>query len=281
MKPLAIIFSLFALICISSANTIIVDINGGGQYTSINTAIINASSNDTIKVWPGTYNEPVTLNKNVVLMGSGYENTRIIGNYNPVVTISAGTIQWFAITSTGGDGIKLNAGIVKNCVIVGCGRYGILYSTGTTAAYVNNCVIYANGSYGIYHDGLSSTTGSLYAVNCISRLNAQIGFVKPSYSYGYFYVSYCNGTTSVTTGNQGNVNCDPPFNSPPLDFHIGENTSCSWNTGNPSLNDPDGSRSDMGYFGGPDCPIYPVVTEIIITPGGNTINLQAKGRANY
>jgi len=37
----------------------------------------------------------------------------------------------------------------------------------------------------------------------------------------------------------------------------------------------------MGYFGGPECPIYPTVFEIIITPNGNNINLEAKGRANY
>jgi len=64
------------------------------------------------------------------------------------------------------------------------------------------------------------------------------------------------------------------------DYHISQGSPC-WNTGNPSLSDPDGSVSDMGYFGGPDCPIYPVVYEIQITPNGSNINLQAKGRANY
>jgi pectin methylesterase-like acyl-CoA thioesterase len=57
---------LFAFLCLASslfATTIIVDINGGGQFTSIQAGINAANTNDTVKVWPGTYFEQVNLNK--------------------------------------------------------------------------------------------------------------------------------------------------------------------------------------------------------------------------
>ncbi|MDP2207861.1 MAG: pectinesterase family protein [Bacteroidota bacterium] len=259
----------------TSANTIIVDINGGGQYTSINAAIGVANSNDTVKVWPGTYLEQVTLNKNIVLMGSGYENTIITGNFSPSITVSSGKLQWFRVTSLTGIGIMISGGTVNNCVIMGCANVGIQSNSGTGT--ITNCVIWNNGSYGIY----AKSPGYLTVYNCISRNNTGAGFYGDS-NYGCFNrmtLSYSNGSRSCTVGNQGCIDSDPMFASS-LDFHISEGSPC-WNTGNPSLYDPDGSISDMGYFGGPDCPIYPVVTEIIITPSGNTINLQAKGRANY
>lgn len=272
MKKLLLVIML-AFCQLSFATTYIVDINGGGHYTSINAAIGVANTNDTVKVWPGIYNEQVTLNKNITFIGSGYENTIIIGNFNPIVTMSSGRMQWFRITSLNGTGINLTGGILRNCVVLSCAGVGIYCASGTPS--IINCIVYGNGSYGIQVNG-----ATLSVVNCISRSNALTGFYRGYYGAGTMALSYSNGSYSYTGGNQGMIDCDPMFTNPPEDFHISEG-SCCWNTGNPSLYDPDGSQSDIGYFGGPDCPIYPVVTEIIITPGGNTINLQAKGRANY
>lgn len=259
-------------------NTIIVDINGGGNFTSIQTAINNASTNDTIKVWPGTYEEQININKNILLEGSGYENTIITSGNNPTLIISMGTIKWFMISSYGGDGIKMSGGLVTNCVMNGCSGNGIYGGNSGGNGIVKNCVIVNFGKIGI----ISNDGAGCYITitNCISLTPGKTGY------YGYcgyacikLSVSYSDGSTNSVTGGQGCINSDPMFHSS-NDFHISEGSPC-WNTGNPSLNDPDGSRSDMGYFGGPDCPIYPTVYEIIITPNGNNINLEAKGRANY
>jgi len=261
------------LISVSAfSTTYIVDINGGGQYTSINAAIGVASSNDTVKVWPGTYFEQVTLNKNITLMGSGYENTVITGNFNPTITMSSGRLEWFMISSTAGNGIMLSGGIVRNCVIKGCSGNGIYSNSGSSS--VINCVCVNNASNGIQ----VGPPGHSNVTNCISRNNTGSGYRDDNYG-NCITLTYSNGSRWSTGGNQGCIDQDPQFTSS-TDYHISEGSPC-WNTGQPSLTDPDGSVSDMGYFGGIDCPIYPVVTEIIITPGGNTINLQAKGRANY
>jgi hypothetical protein len=274
-KKISIVIAFFLLTGITFANTIIVDKNGGGQFTSIQTAILNSSAGDTIKVWPGTYNEQITINKSIVLLGSGYENTIITGNFNPTITMSSGKILWFTVSSLAGIGININSGTISNCVINGCSSHGIHCNTGTTGL-VLNCVIFNNGGHGILADNWAYLT----ATNCISRNNNGSGFYGYcGYGSSQVAVSYSNGSRTATSGNQGCIDVDPVFTSL-TDFHISQGSPC-WNTGNPSLQDPDGSISDMGYFGGPDCPIYPTVYEIIITPNGNNINLEAKGRANY
>lgn len=264
--------SLFFFFSVAQATTIIVDINGGGNFTSISAAITAAVPGDTIKVWPGVYNQQVVLNKNVVLMGSGYENTSIIGNFNPTITMSAGKLMWFMISSSAGNGINLSGGLVTNCVIYGCVGNGINNPTSGSNASVTNCIILFNTYAGIS----SKSSGTLNVTNCISRNNGGYGF--DGY-YNGMSLSFSNGSRYYTNGNQGCIDQDPLFASA-SDFRISEGSPC-WNMGNLGLLDPDGSRSDMGYFGGPNCPIYPTVFEILIEPAGNNINLKAKARANY
>jgi len=257
---------------LSFSNIIIVDQNGIGDYTTIQEGIDAAVEKDTVKVYPGTYEEQIILIKEIVLMGSGYENTIITSSVDPTIKMSKGIIQWFTITSMGGDGIAISGGTIKNCVINSCAKVGIYMPEGF--ASVINTIIVNSGSAGIFVD-----KGTLNVTNSISQFNAGYGFARSRYSGGHLNLSYSNGATSYTYGNQGVINQNPLFFSS-TDFRIPPH-SPSWDTGNPTLKDPDGSRSDMGYFGGPDAPIYPTVFEIIIEPSGNNIKLKAKARANY
>ena len=140
-----------------------------------------------------------------------------------------------------------------------------------------------NGQQGVY---VKNSGGWLTVINCISRDNGSNGYYAygDTYSDGIIYLSYSNGNTGGSGtfyASQGVINVDPGFISTSLnDYHISSGSPC-WNTGHPGLKDPDGTRSDMGYFGGPDAPVYPVVYEITTSPNGNNINIQAKARANY
>jgi parallel beta-helix repeat protein len=63
-----------------TAETIIVNINGSGNFTSIQDAIDQAERGDTVFVKPGIYYENITINKTINLIGSGTEHTTIIGD---------------------------------------------------------------------------------------------------------------------------------------------------------------------------------------------------------
>jgi hypothetical protein len=271
--------TLFLFVCLVSvtqlvfATTIVVGVNGNGSYRTIQAAINIANAGDTVKVLPGTYSEQVTLNKNIVLMGSGYENTIITGPFSPSVSMSNGKIQWFRITSLYGNGINISGGTVTNNVIISCTGGGIFCNSGSGT--IINCVVRNNNGIGINADN----PGWLSVTNCISRSNSDNGF--DGYYSGKISLSYSDGPQYYCAGNQGVIDVDPLFTSTAnLDFHITSSSPC-WNTGNPSLTDPDGSVSDMGYFGGPDCPVFPVVNSMLMQINGSNIQIQVKGKSNY
>ncbi len=63
-------------------STITVDDDGGQDYTTIQQAINNANSGDTIQVYPGTYNENVEVNKQLkVTSTNGATVTHIVASY--------------------------------------------------------------------------------------------------------------------------------------------------------------------------------------------------------
>jgi hypothetical protein len=78
-----------------SAATIVVNPGGGGNFTTIQAAINNASPGDTIAIKTGTYNE----NLNLSLMGSAIGGPT--GNLNLVAVDGPGTVV------LGGSGVKL------------------------------------------------------------------------------------------------------------------------------------------------------------------------------
>jgi hypothetical protein len=249
------------------ATIIIVDINGSGSFTQIQPGINAAATGDTVKVLPGSYNNALNMNKNVVLMGSGYETTIITSSNNPTITMSTGKIMWFTISSLTGSGVLLSAGTVTNCVVRGCSSFGVYCPNGSTGI-VANCVCYGNGNRGIH--GQDGCYASVY--NCISYNNGSDGFAQLN-------LQYSCGPAWYTCGNIGVINLNPGFPSE-TDYSISSTSPC-WDTGSPNLTDPDGSRSDMGYFGGPDAPIYPVVINIRISPEGNGVRIKATGKANW
>lgn len=275
MRNLSLLFIIVFIFCININSLFprILYVGPGQQYSTIQSAINVAVTNDTIKVLPGIYNERITINKNIVLLGSGYETTRIISSQTPTVTISSGKLMWFYISSTGGTGVDCSGGIISNCVIAGCSGVGV-YFTDNSQGQLINSILYGNGDYG----ALGASTDGI-AINTISANNGGYWY---SGFYSLYSVTYCctdkDINASNTTGSLTRTN--PQFVSS-SDFHLKASSPCI-NSGNPVILDPDGTRSDMGYFGGAGCPIYPVITEIKIIPqGSGQVRIQAKAQANY
>jgi parallel beta-helix repeat protein len=80
-----LLFVLGATITQADAEVFSVDINGGGNYTSIQEAVDNAYTGDTIIVNPGVYNENVVVNKELTILS----NPAFLANTNRTYVIGA------------------------------------------------------------------------------------------------------------------------------------------------------------------------------------------------
>ncbi|MCL5267088.1 MAG: hypothetical protein M1469_03160 [Bacteroidetes bacterium] len=261
---------------ITFARTLIVDKSGLGQYTSIQAGVNAALAGDTVKVYPGVYNEQVNVSTNIVVQGSGYEYTQIVSNTDPAVSMSLGKIMWFAISSNTGSGVNMSGGALANCVMWNCVGYGVNV-TGGTGAIVQNCdVLWNHSTYSVQQANVSSgATGTF--INCIFlylyNSTPYAGYVRAD---GTANTLYCVDSQTST----GNISSNPQFAST-TDFTLSGGSPCI-NTGKPDIYDPDGARSSMGYYGGPDAPVFPVVTNlrIYLNPDGS-VNVQATAQSRY
>ncbi|MGH7451330.1 MAG: hypothetical protein ACRENG_08315 [bacterium] len=261
------------------ATTWKVEKNGLGDYTTISQALNFAQAGDTIKVFPGTYTEKVILSKNVVIIGSGAEATVIANPNNDYgVIISAGKIMWFTISSQG-NGVKATGGVVANCIAKGCKYSGFeAYSGGR----IVHCIAIEN------NDGfVIPQDQDPVILNCLAYANAGAGFWAPHGSWGsttynvIYCCSYRNQWNFSEGANKstGSTEQDPKFESD--SYNIADSSPCK-DAGNVGYPDPDGTRADMGYFGGPDAPTFPVVKEAkIILNADGTVTIQATGVSNY
>jgi len=104
-----------------SGKTLVVNATGGGDYTSIQWAVDNASDGDTILVESGVYIEQININKSISLVGS-MDECIIDGNRSgTVITISSDGVEITGLTVKGSGGnqwcIELDE--VQNCSISG------------------------------------------------------------------------------------------------------------------------------------------------------------------
>jgi len=293
MKKILIISVMFMFLLTSTilSKTWIVDQNGLGDYTSISAAINVAKPGDVVKVNPGIYNEKVVINKDILVEGSGAENTTISWQEKDwAVLITAGKIRWFSITSQGQGCLISNDGFVANCIVKDCPAEGFGCNPG--AKIVNSIAL--RNKWGFIVFGNNGST----VVNCMSLWNTEYGFAavwvsstgsydfSPSFSYEYKYcIANGNGKNNYYRNgfyalkSTGSLEEDPKFN--PNSYQISSGSPCV-NAGNPAYQDPDGTRADMGYYGGPDAPTFPVLRQSLIKLNEDgTIQLEAIGISPY
>jgi hypothetical protein len=273
--------------------------DGSCPYTSIQAAVNTAITDDTVKVMPGTYDEAISITKKILLLGHGHETTAIAYTGSTVKsavefsTPSAGAkISGFRITSLTADGIFVNNPggdvYISNCFICYSGGNGItVYNSNPTI--VNNiisenvgsgCYSYSPGNWYVYP--------KLYS-NIIYK-NYGCGLSRNTYNGSYVLLYNCyfgnisgNLCTSLVPGT-GDIQNDPKLVNYPNDLHLGTASPCV-NTGITGFEwyDCDGTRNDMGIYGGPDadCGPGPVVTNLqLISPAvvkGETFDIQATG----
>ena len=155
---------------ITKASTLYAGGAGPGNYTSIQGAIDDASSGDTVHVFGGVYYENVIVNKTISLVGEGRDTTTIDGNgTGGGVQVSA---DWVNITgftvANGGQSLELIPYFVgmglhyaQNCNITGNNisdnqiGLSLHYSNNTT---ITGNVISSNHNYGVFVAFSGNTT---------------------------------------------------------------------------------------------------------------------------
>ena len=142
------------------ANTLFVGGSGPSNYTVIQDAIDASSHGDTIFVYNGTYNEHVTVDRTLSLIGEDRNGTIIDGGgVGFVVNVTADwvNISGFTITGSGEDTVASDAGIqlyyVRDCNIShnnvsSNGMHGIKLRSSHYNLVSNNSVL-SNGWAGI------------------------------------------------------------------------------------------------------------------------------------
>jgi len=157
---------------VKAAKTIYVPSN----YSTIQEAIDNANSGDTIHVWAGTYNENVMVDKTLTLIGNGSANTTIDGGKSgSIVTIIA---HWINIS-----GFKIqNSG----------NRMFPYYDSGINIQYMENITIsnnnLTNNNFGIRLYNCKNV--QMYKNTCYS--NILNGFHVINSNYCNFENNTCN-----------------------------------------------------------------------------------------
>jgi hypothetical protein len=284
-----VVLALVTVVCIKAAAVII---RVPGQYPTIQAGIDAAGSGDIVLVDAGTYPEEINLKAGVVVRGAGIDQSIIDGGGDPGDVVRAvgnaigpdTKLEGFTVRGAansggmpGGGGVFCNSGArpeIVRCRLTG-NDAGVALWNGS-AALVRNCVIDHNT-----YDGVSTGAGATVVNNTIHA--NRIGF----YDYSGYGPTFMNnivtghslygvygpsgGTPPSLTYNDvwgnaedyrqatpgvGSISHDPLYvDTAAADYHLQPGSPCI-DSGNPApqYNDPDGSRCDIGAYGGPAAP---------------------------
>ena len=287
------------------ATTIIVDPWNGPYYT-IADGYAACSDGDTLLLSPSIYNETLTISIPLTLKGMDVHST-IMQTTTTTITINNGDVLVQDLTVRGnsnGINVAQETPIIEHCIIEQSGS-GINMSNGRDAI-INNCIIRNCSGSGIavnysvhekiinnvIHDcdrGISVQDNDVeICSNIIINCNYGVKKVYGTYNGNLYYNCFYNNTTNMYNVPIGPGNIedqDPLFEDlSSSNYHLLPASPCI-DTGIPIgiYQDLDGTRNDMGIFGGqtPWGMGNPTVLDMQITPEsipqGATFDIEATG----
>ncbi|PKK92127.1 MAG: hypothetical protein CVV64_01535 [Candidatus Wallbacteria bacterium HGW-Wallbacteria-1] len=248
----------FAAAFLGDLATLYVDINsqtaGDGSpdrpFQTIGAAMEKAQSGTRIIVKPGTYQGAIVMKYGVALTGISTESTVINGLGATKVIQASDQCRIERLTIRGSSGFDGSAGIfcygtaprISNCLIIDC-YDGILVHDGSPR--ITNVTAVNNLGYSVRVKGVSN---AVISSSIMDRIQIEGGSATAVVSYS----DLIQGGYGIDTG-VGNIFADPGFMGPSIsDYRLRADSPCL-NMGDPAaaMVDSDGSRNDMGAFGGP------------------------------
>ncbi len=255
------------------------------DYSSIQDAIDVSTDGDIVCVESGTYTENLTIDGIDLSLVSldGAASTIIDGGaVTHVVTIEGGSsasVEGFTIQNGYnwlGGGLYIDGAnpTIKHCVMTDNLPYGIAVYNYAAPVFENVLSVgndyrgifatnYSNPEFvnsviaGNIHDGVGIYTGTtVYLTNTVIYNNGDYGIGVGS-SSGVSVTDYCNvydnglGNYYSASASGTDFSSDPSFVDTTW-YELSSGSTCV-DAGNPSssYNDEDGSRNDLGAYGGP------------------------------
>lgn len=141
------------------AGTIIVAQSGAGDYQTISAAVSNAKPNTLIYVRPGTYNEAVTINKPLAVVGDGPRDQIIIVanddnciymNFNGFAETRNLTLHASGQKNYSALYTKCGALLVDSCDISSETECSAICISDTGSPLIRDCMIHGSKQNGVY-----------------------------------------------------------------------------------------------------------------------------------
>jgi hypothetical protein len=236
----------------------------------------------TVLVEPGQYAGPITLKSNIPVRGRETAETFLTGGGSGAAVIASAvtgvSIKNFTIEAASlGISVSNNSSVtIKNNVFqVGTSGTAVQIQSSPSAQVINN-TFYLNGT-AVIRDADSVIVDNNIFLNNTANISQGAIASQLNITYNAFFPS--------TTGLQGTnyipntvvTQTDPLFvDAANLDFHLMAGSPCIDNGDSNITDGIDGTRSDIGAYGGPDADTIPFpvsgVTPAMPTTTSITLN---------
>ena len=294
-KRTAYLTTLIALASILTISGGSAEVNVPGDILTIQgaiDAIVAGDETSPIIVAPDTYEESITLAKDITLRGS--ETARTILNAvgsEPVISVSGITnskILNFTFIS-GSTGIEIDN---SNTITIANNAFEMTFDNATIAVNVTDSsqVEVTNNTFNQNGTGIQRIDDQVTVVNNIFSSNGRT-ILPDTITTGISFNCYAGNSVDAPLGTDAvvvNLASDVLYaDDDAQDFHLQENSPCI-DVGDTAITDIiDGTRSDIGSYGGGEADVlpYPVqsisVTDVSTTAGSPSIQVDWSANLAY
>jgi len=229
------------------------------DFEKIQDAINASRDGDTVRVRPGRYEEGLLIyKKNIRLESSdGPEQTTILTDrYADGITVFGSSVKVRGFSVSGAwNGISLSDGsiaTISNCIIYDKGLNPELRINGVVwvdaqECHIRNCLFLHCDRAIKRQYAIGSVFNNMFIDNVVGIYQQSLYQNWIQYDYNLFFDNQLDYKHCDPAPND--INQDPLFLNG--DRHLQPN-SPALDAGHPGITDKDGSRSDIGIYGGPD-----------------------------